>query len=52
LETHPLPTIAATGDIDRPSSQAWCRHRLEKFQRGPAGRQRGSESQNEPNYLG
>jgi hypothetical protein len=22
LETHPLPTIPATGDIDRPSSQA------------------------------
>ena len=52
LETHPLPTIPATGDIDRPSSQASCRHRSEKFQGRSADRQSGVESRNEPNYPG
>ena len=52
LETHPLPTIPDTMDIDRPSSQAG----VGTDQRNSKGdrpiTQTGPESQNEPNYLG
>ena len=52
LETHPLPTIAATGDIDRPSSQT----SVGTDQRNSKGdrpiRKAGSKSQNEPDYPG
>ena len=51
LETHPLPTIPDTGDIDRPSSQASV-GTDQRIPRGSADQQRGPNSQNEPNYLG
>jgi hypothetical protein len=52
LETHPLPSIPDTGDIDKVSSQAsvGTGERNSKGDR-PVSKG-GPESRNEPNYPG
>jgi hypothetical protein len=51
LETHPLPTIPVTGDIDRPSqATVGTGERNSKGDR-PVSKG-GPESRNEPNYPG